>query len=1196
MDEQLFKQNQEQHISQKRTEEQNRVALIPKESFLNTETTMSEKKTLTKEELLERKKHNVLDLDIERGMQELYTEMPAPYTMDQAKDYLLHLPEINLTTDEAVVKNYGRLQEMKKEFVKISAFEKAFMDGKTLDPIFKNLYTALKTAIAYGEARANVIADPLYQKMTGDEVKALREKTENITPEEKALRKKLNACTVAEKVLLYGKAREEEGESLSIRILVPEDSAYAPKLEEMEGYNTELVEFLDEEVFEKKNLEFSEEELILEKQDTYSEEEIDFDSKEDVSSIEKIQSQQESFLDEKDGEIEELKSEMEWTQEHPEEYQAFLQEKEDVKETFTEKDKQEKVKSLLENRKTERRRLELSGVLGLKDHYTTVMDSRFEDLVDSDEMTQVKKSLFSLRFAVEGRAFVGEDVLTDFRLWQDGYYEDTDKVDPSDYVQDQSFSPDQIEEQFETVIRECQTYIESHGGFSLKAISRTGRERLQYVREAQERARKELRLFREAKEAGKLKTDDGAVKNMDEVYAEIHQRLDAEERLLPAVKKYISNGKRRGRDMAEVLSCFMVLEKEDSYRFGSLFSGEDSLTKQLLKEFASSRLFKEMGQLEAELLSTLKAQYDRFFALPVPAYYLKEGQDPFDESLRKQYALHRISVDGDYAKLRAMDRLHDFLTEGQKKSFDKAFQGTGGGKTEEMRSLCSAGGTLYQELKDLDEAGTIAPDLFSGRVNYSRESYGNQLKKGLADLVTPYEASLALKQEYDLYENTEVADYFEKQVNGEFLVDEEAQEEQRASRRSDLAGRVRQVENLMKEHSEMLFLVYSEEEMKERFFLHTDPDYVEKLMRKENPEGHVKRVRAAEQKENEEFKKVTAEQQEKALGYYAMSNLLGMEGAVRRVRSTDSGGADRDTKGILLEKNTGVSLNDLTTKEEYKVNGQFITKMSEKAEEDLAKITVLNILCGRKTATPEQLFCKVDKEQGIITGVSLGEGLTESFSEMSGKAAMRQLMQSAPQAIAKLSPETKKRILSMGPMSLASSFGSALKRKEMDALADRLIALQERIRKTEKEAVRLKNDVIGQAVKTEKALNVREKLDMNLTRQPEFQQRIDLRLLILGNDATEELKKVLKERIQKEEKALQKVYRTCLCIQRMNRVQKLNDAKDPAVAVLLENLRRDVETAKLRYNAAVAKEVERLENISRPEDVTNYLKLREEGS
>ena len=256
MDEQLKIQNQQQIIVEEKAKVQNRVAMIPNESFLETETTKEGKKKLTKEEVLEQKKQNALSLDEKRKeftdqrKQELLYQAPEPYSMDRAKDYLLHLPEIDLTTDEAVVKSYQLFANMEKEFVKISSYKIAFLDGESLDPVFKVLYTALQSAIGYGKARMKVISDPLYQKMTGDEVKALREKTENLTSEEEALRKKLDDCTNAENVFLFGAKKEEAGGFLSIRIRVPENSAYVPTDEEIEDFHAELEGFLDSEVLE----------------------------------------------------------------------------------------------------------------------------------------------------------------------------------------------------------------------------------------------------------------------------------------------------------------------------------------------------------------------------------------------------------------------------------------------------------------------------------------------------------------------------------------------------------------------------------------------------------------------------------------------------------------------------------------------------------------------------------------------------------------------------------------------------------------------------------------------------------------------------------------------------------------------------------------------------------------------------------
>ena len=394
----------------------------------------------------------------------------------------------------------------------------------------------------------------------------------------------------------------------------------------------------------------------------------------------------------------------------------------------------------------------------------------------------------------------------------------------------------------------------------------------------------------------------------------------------------------------------------------------------------------------------------------------------------------------------------------------------------------------------------------------------------------------------------------------------------------------------MKEQTDLLFLVESKEELNERFLLRTDPDYVEKRLKHENVEGHVKKVHAEEWQENESFHADDTKSATKALGYYAMSNLLGMAGLVRKLRLAPKEVGD----GILMEPE-GISLYDLTHKEEYKVNGQFITKMSDKAEADLAKIAVLDILCGRDPAQTELLYCKVDREKGIITDVYEAEQLSWSFAAISGKSAMRDLMQNAPQAIAKLDEKTRKRILSMGPVTLATNFGSILSRPEMDYLADRLKAIQDRIRKVEKDSVKLKNDLTSQVAKEEQRLDVQERFDMSLTEKSVLQTRINEKLRDLGNTATPQLRQVLQERISKEENALQKVYRLTLCFRRMNRGQSLNEAKDPAVTMLLENLKRDVETARQHYNTVVTKEVEKLEGISNAQDVQKYIQGNKEG-
>ncbi len=65
--------------------------------------------------------------------------------------------------------------------------------------------------------------------------------------------------------------------------------------------------------------------------------------------------------------------------------------------------------------------------------------------------------------------------------------------------------------------------------------------------------------------------------------------------------------------------------------------------------------------------------------------------------------------------------------------------------------------------------------------------------------------------------------------------------------------------------------------------------------------------------------------------------------------------------------------------------------------------------------------------------------------------------------------------------------------------------------------------------------------------------------------------------------------------QKRTEVQSLDEAKDPAVALLLENLKRDVVTAKRKYDAAVTKEVERLQQITNQADVEKYMKKKTEA-
>lgn len=1202
MEEQVRIQNQQQINTEKKIRVQNRVAFIPNASFLEMEKEKErerlakeemqkeeeeeeeienetaeekeERKRLARENTLNQKKWNATAVEENKGyvsdeetLSEFLDEIvPESYSMDQAKEYLLHLPEIDLTTDEAVVNSYLQFAKMEEEFKKISAFEEAFLDGESLDPVYKELYTALKGVIGYGKARMNIISDSLYQQMTEDEVKALREKTENLTPEEKALQKKLNDCTVAETVFLSGMKKEEAGGYLSIRIRMPENTSYVPEDEEIQEFHNELNDFLDEEVFGQ----------------SQSNDEFEFgEGEEELISGEKILTQEQY------GEM----------MMYPGEELHMEKEKNPDQDTLTEEQKEKDAEWILKNREQDRKNESMYGIWMLRDHYTHVLENRYSNLEDSDEMTQVKMSLFSLRIAIQGFQLDVED-LDGFRDFIDSYYEGSDAIYLGDYMKQPAspFTPEQIEEKFQAVIDSCQTYIDSHGGFTLKAITRDGRDRLRRVRKARERAEKELRLFRELKESGKIEMEGNALKDAEKVYAGIHQRLDVEERLLPAAKKHISNGSRRAREMSALVAGFTVLEKEDPYRFGNLFSGEDPVVKTLLKEFASSAFFKEMGQMEAELLSSLKAQYDHFVNLPVPPSFLKEEQDPFDRELRKQYALHRISVDGDYIKLRAMDRIHGFLTEGQKASVQKAFQGTGGGKTEEMRSLCSAGGILYQELKAKDDAGNVAPDLFAGMVTYTKESYANQLKKAVADLVPPFEATLELQEHFGTDENPDIVDEYKETENG-VLVRQTRQEkkQQRAEQHARVAKKEENLKKHLKRHTDMLFLAENEEELRERLLLRTDPDYVEKLRKNEDTKGYVRKIRAGEWKESEVLT-VTGDLQtaEKALRFYAMSNLLGMEGAVRSLRVTELRNDGQAGAGILMNRTDDVTLYDLTHEDQHKVNGQFVRKMSEKAQQKMAMIAVLDILCGREATAEEDLYCKVDRQEGIITDVYVGGKLAESFGHMSGKEAMRQLMSSAPQAIAKLDEKTRKRILSLGPVSLSVCFGKSLSRQEMNALSDRLKKLQERIRKVEKEADLLKNDMSARAVRDEKTLNVEERFDMNLTEKNVLQSRIDQKLQNLGAIATQELKDVLRERLETEENALQRIYRISLCYQRMERVQHLNEAKDPAVAMLLENLKKDVETAKRLYNTEATKEVEKLEQITGPEDVKSYIRGKQE--
>lgn len=121
-------------------------------------------------------KHHDKLISSDKGEAERLNDAPENYSMDHAKDYLLHLPKIDLTTDEAVVKNYPVFAKMEEQYKKISAFENVFLEGESLDPIYRELYLVFRAAIAYGKARMDVIEDPLYQQMTEDEVKALRDK------------------------------------------------------------------------------------------------------------------------------------------------------------------------------------------------------------------------------------------------------------------------------------------------------------------------------------------------------------------------------------------------------------------------------------------------------------------------------------------------------------------------------------------------------------------------------------------------------------------------------------------------------------------------------------------------------------------------------------------------------------------------------------------------------------------------------------------------------------------------------------------------------------------------------------------------------------------------------------------------------------------------------------------------------------
>ncbi len=55
-------------------------------------------------------------------------------------------------------------------------------------------------------------------------------------------------------------------------------------------------------------------------------------------------------------------------------------------------------------------------------------------------------------------------------------------------------------------------------------------------------------------------------------------------------------------------------------------------------------------------------------------------------------------------------------------------------------------------------------------------------------------------------------------------------------------------------------------------------------------------------------------------------------------------------------------------------------------------------------------------------------------------------------------------------------------------------------------------------------------------------------------------------------------------------VTEKRNEEQKRVAMLLENLKKDVETARRHYNTAATKEAEKLERIMRPEDLEAYIR------
>lgn len=584
-------------------------------------------------------------------------------------------------------------------------------------------------------------------------------------------------------------------------------------------------------------------------------------------------------------------------------------------------------------------------------------------------------------------------------------------------------SPRELGQIYARLIPALEEYVRTHDVF-YKAVFSEGAERLTLVKNALYRARLEQRqlwaLHAQRENEGAVNQNPVLKEEGDSrtICAKMAGGIDA----LKAVEKNFAdnyiNGKNKEankKDRIVALSRLFyqtdVLAEADRDKY-ALLGGTSGIAGHMLRSMVDSDMLRDFYLEKDRLTMKLVARYNAYRRHPVPAAFLKNREaDPWDESVRDQYALLRIMHDEGYRQLAGFEKMEECLLHSDNSAYDEASikrmgiksaadrMGAAGAinsvlarlKSErkdnydiDEEKLIGEGTALFNKLKGIANAGNANADesmtyLDPAQISLMRFSETNEARKamktyGLSQTQTGEESETSLHEEF-IEMNPQYADV---------QLYDPAQ------------GKVFEKEYRMKKGAER-----------------TDRRFAQSGIA---PESNMKK---------------------RGLLTGFMANLLNMGELVSQDSYGEIKEGGKTVLGIYKQPPLGKYLNEL---DGYKMENGLSAEMS--------KLVFLNIICGQMNLDSAMLSVQQGKllngsESFTIDKIRLDRHTEYSFGALSGDKLLQAYKNGRhAKLLEKLDDQTKAAILNLSPIVVEQYFGAYLNAEEMNALLDRVRTVQ----------------------------------------------------------------------------------------------------------------------------------------------------------